>query len=79
MSKVMDFISDLIGLVVGGIWFGLLAFIVFALVLMYIASVILTFTLILHLLAQEPIPWYEIVAPIIVFFGIGVYLYFAEG
>ena len=74
MNKVLNFISDLLGLIVYGICYGFCAFIVVAIVLTLIACAGLTFILILNLLAQEPVPWYEIVAPIVLFFGIGIFM-----
>ena len=78
MNKIFYAIADLLSLLVGCIWYGLLAFIEVMIGCLYVASVILTFKLILDLLAQDPIPWYEIVSPIIVFLGIGVFLYLTD-
>ena len=73
MNKILTFIGDLLGLVIMGLWHGFCAFILVAIVLTLMACAGLTIVLILNLVAQEPIPWYEIVAPILLFFAIGIF------
>ena len=75
MKAVSEFFSDLITIVVGGIWYGFVAFMICAIVLLMIASFLLSIALIIYLLNGSPIPWYQIAAPFVLFFGIGVALF----
>lgn len=59
-------------LIVRSIWNGLIAFLITALIILCLAIVVMSFVFVVDLLKGNPIQWYEIVAPILLFFGIGV-------
>ena len=76
MKRFKEDLIDFLDLLCMGAVFGVYAFLIFVAGVVFLASIFLTLVLLCHLCEGQPIPWYEIVAPIITFFGIGLFLAF---